>query len=122
VEDWVFVIEHVRGRGTTSELLTRDGPGLPCEISVMTIDSVHLKYCITAAGNAISSQLSSSCQGRKSRHYGRFNTVKITPAWATLPPSSAMQEDVQCQPSMIMPTYRAQHCNEIQLITAACNF
>ncbi len=56
---------------TTRELLTwRVGPFLPYVILVMTVGSDHLLYvCITAAGNAISSQLSSS--GRSpARQYG----------------------------------------------------
>ncbi len=63
-------------------------PCLPCVISVMTVGFVHLLYSITAAGNSISSQLSSSyqsastvCQGR---WYGSSITVKKHTCRATL--------------------------------------
>ena len=45
---------------------------------------VHI-YCITAAGNSISSQLGSPCLVLQDRRYGPSITVKITPAGSLSP-------------------------------------
>jgi hypothetical protein len=53
-----------RGRNQRGEVTRESGPCLPCVFLVMTVGSVH-SYYIAAAGNAISSQLSSPCIGRR---------------------------------------------------------